>query len=163
MSNPPPPAGLPPNPPQGVGARLAHRIGGAVRSAMPGIPRLRRPAAPASRAPAAARGHRGLRRRRGARPRHPRGLGPEAERALRNLGAVLDAAGLTPADIAKTTVFLVDMAEFGALNELYARFVSDPPPARSTIAVAALPKGARVEVEAIAVRPEVVDALASPR
>lgn len=93
----------------------------------------------------------------------PGGIVAEAERALRNLGAVLDAAGLTPADLAKTTVFLVDMAEFGALNEVYARFVSDPPPARSTIAVAALPKGARVEIEAIAVRPEVVDAVASPR
>lgn len=93
----------------------------------------------------------------------PGGIVAEAERALRNLGAVLDAAGLTPADLAKTTVFLVDMAEFGALNEVYARFVSDPPPARSTIAVAALPKGARVEIEAIAVRPEVVDAVASSR
>lgn len=92
----------------------------------------------------------------------PGGIAAEAERALRNLGAVLDAAGLTAADIAKTTVFLVDMAEFGALNEVYTRFVSDPPPARSTIAVAALPKGARVEIEAVAVRPE-ADAGASPR
>lgn len=79
----------------------------------------------------------------------------QAERALRNLSAVLDAAGLSFADVVKTTVFLVDMADFPALNGVYARFMPDPPPARSTIAVAALPKGALVEIEAIAVRPEV--------
>jgi len=79
----------------------------------------------------------------------------QAERALRNLSAVLDAAGLSFADVVKTTVFLVDMADFPALNGAYARFMPDPPPARSTIAVAALPKGALVEIEAIAVRPEV--------
>ncbi len=82
------------------------------------------------------------------------GVVAQAERALRNLGAVLDAAGLGFADVVKTTVFLVDMADFAALNEVYARFVTDPPPARSTIAVAALPRGARVEIEAIAARPE---------
>jgi 2-iminobutanoate/2-iminopropanoate deaminase len=78
----------------------------------------------------------------------------QADRALRNLVAVLDAAGLTTADIVKTTCFLADMADFGAFNAVYARFMTDPPPARSTFAVAALPKGARVEIEAIAVRPE---------
>jgi 2-iminobutanoate/2-iminopropanoate deaminase len=82
------------------------------------------------------------------------GVAWQAERALRNLSAVLDAAGLGFADVVKTTVFLVDMADFTALNEVYGRFVTDPPPARSTIAVAALPKGARVEIEAIAARPE---------
>lgn len=82
------------------------------------------------------------------------GVAGQAERALRNLSAVLDAAGLGFADVVKTTVFLVDMADFAALNEVYGRFVTDPPPARSTIAVAALPKGARVEIEAIAARPE---------
>lgn len=82
------------------------------------------------------------------------GLAQQAERCLRNLAAVLDAAGLGFADVVKTTVFLVDMADFSALNEVYGRFVTDPPPARSTIAVAALPKGARVEIEAIAARPE---------
>jgi 2-iminobutanoate/2-iminopropanoate deaminase len=54
----------------------------------------------------------------------------------------------------KTTCFLVDMDDFAAFNAVYARFMTDPPPARSTIAVAALPRGARVEIEAIAVRPE---------
>ncbi|HYM83467.1 MAG TPA: RidA family protein [Candidatus Dormibacteraeota bacterium] len=82
------------------------------------------------------------------------GVTAQAERALKNLAAVLDAAGLGLGDVVKTTVFLVDMADFQAFNETYARFVTDPPPARSTIAVAALPKGARVEIEAVAVRPE---------
>lgn len=78
----------------------------------------------------------------------------QADRALRNLQAVLDAAGLGFADVVKTTCFLADMGDFVAFNEVYGRYVSDPPPARSTFAVAALPKGARVEIEAIAVRPE---------
>lgn len=82
------------------------------------------------------------------------GVAEQAERALRNLGAVLDAAGLGFADVVKTTCFLVDMADFAAFNEVYGRFMPDPPPARSTVAVAALPKGARVEIDAIAVRPE---------
>jgi 2-iminobutanoate/2-iminopropanoate deaminase len=82
------------------------------------------------------------------------GLEAQTERALRNLAAVLDAAGLGVADIVKTTCFLVDMDDFAAFNAVYARFMTDPPPARSTIAVAALPRGARVEIEAIAVRPE---------
>jgi 2-iminobutanoate/2-iminopropanoate deaminase len=82
------------------------------------------------------------------------GLEAQTERALRNLAAVLDAAGLGVADIVKTTCFLVDMDDFAAFNTVYARFMTDPPPARSTIAVAALPRGARVEIEAIAVRPE---------
>ncbi len=76
----------------------------------------------------------------------------ETERALRNLGAVLDAAGVGFADVVKTTVFLVDMDDFAAMNGVYAGFFPDPPPARSTVAVAALPKGFKVEVEAIAVR-----------
>ena len=82
------------------------------------------------------------------------GVSAQAERALRNLEGVLDAAGLGFGDVVKTTVFLADIADFAALNEVYGRFVADPPPARSTFAVAALPKGARVEIEAIAVRPE---------
>lgn len=83
----------------------------------------------------------------------PGGLEAETERALRNLGAVLDAAGLGYGDVVKTTCFLVDIADFGAFNAIYGRFFPEPPPARSTFAVAALPKGARVEVEAIARRP----------
>ena len=82
------------------------------------------------------------------------GVEAQAERALRNLIAVLDAAGVTIADVVKTTIFLTDMGDFAAVNAVYATFVPDPPPARSTVAVAALPKGALVEVEAIARRQE---------
>jgi 2-iminobutanoate/2-iminopropanoate deaminase len=74
----------------------------------------------------------------------------QAERAMTNLRNVLDAAGCTVADVVKTTVFLADMADFAAVNAVYGRFVTDPPPARSTVQVAALPKGGRVEIEAIA-------------
>jgi len=80
------------------------------------------------------------------------GVEAQAERALRNLTAVLDAAGATMADVVKTTLFLADMNDFTAVNAIYARFMPDPPPARSTIQVAALPKGGRVEIEAIARR-----------
>jgi 2-iminobutanoate/2-iminopropanoate deaminase len=80
-------------------------------------------------------------------------IAAQTERVLDNLTAVLEAAGLTLADTVKTTVFLVDMNDFGAMNEVYGRYMPDPPPARSTIGVAALPKGARVEIELIAVRP----------
>ncbi len=77
----------------------------------------------------------------------------ETERTLRNLGAVLDAAGASFADVVKTTVFLADMADFSAMNAIYATFFPDPPPARTTVQVAALPKGFKVEIEAIARRP----------
>ena len=80
------------------------------------------------------------------------GIEAQSERVMRNLAAVLDAAGLSFDDVAKTTCFLVDMADFEAFNKVYATFVTDPPPARSTIAVRALPRGGLVEVEAIAVR-----------
>jgi len=80
------------------------------------------------------------------------GVEAQAARALGNLMAVLDAAGLGPGDVAKTTVFLADMADFAAVNAVYGRFFPDPPPARSTVQVAALPKGGRVEIEAVAVR-----------
>jgi 2-iminobutanoate/2-iminopropanoate deaminase len=80
------------------------------------------------------------------------GLTAQAERALRNIGAVLEAGGCTFADVVKTTVFLTDIGDFAALNTVYAGFFGDTPPARSTFAVAALPKGARVEIEAVAHR-----------
>jgi 2-iminobutanoate/2-iminopropanoate deaminase len=80
------------------------------------------------------------------------GVEAEAERALQNLAAVLDAAGCTFADVVKTTVFLADIDDFAAVNAVYARFMPDPPPARSTFGVGALPKGARIEIEAIAGR-----------
>ncbi len=82
----------------------------------------------------------------------PEGVEAQAEQVLRNLSAVLDAAGCTFADVVKTTCFLADIGDFVAFNAIYQRFMTDPPPARSTFQVAALPKGARVEVEAIAVR-----------
>ena len=80
------------------------------------------------------------------------GVEAQAERALRNLEAVLDAAGLAMADVVKTTLFLTDIGDFGAGNAVYGRHMPDPPPARSTFAVGGLPKGALVEVEAIARR-----------
>jgi 2-iminobutanoate/2-iminopropanoate deaminase len=80
------------------------------------------------------------------------GVEAEADRALRNLTAVLDAAGVSVADVVKTTIFLADIGDFGAVNGVYARHIPDPPPARSTFAVGALPKGARVEIEAVAYR-----------
>lgn len=78
------------------------------------------------------------------------GVEAQAERAMANLTAVLDAAGCTWADVLKTTIFLTDIHDFATVNAIYARFLVDPSPARSTIAVAALPKGARVEIELVA-------------
>jgi 2-iminobutanoate/2-iminopropanoate deaminase len=76
----------------------------------------------------------------------------QTARVLDNLSAVLAAAGRSMADVIKTTVFLVDINDFAAMNAVYGRYMADPPPARSTIGVAALPKGARVEIELIAGR-----------
>lgn len=78
------------------------------------------------------------------------GVTAQAEQALRNLAAVLGAAGTGLDRVVKTTIFLVDMGDFSSVNEVYARHFSPPYPARSTIAVAALPKGAQVEIEVIA-------------
>ncbi len=74
----------------------------------------------------------------------------QAEQVLKNIGAVLQANGMTYANVVKTTVFLTDLADFAKMNEVYARYFTTPYPARSTIQVAALPKGANVEIEAIA-------------
>lgn len=74
----------------------------------------------------------------------------QARQALANLKAVLEAAGASPADVVKTTVFLVDLGDFGPVNEVYAEVFGTEPPARSCFAVAALPKGGLVEIEAIA-------------
>lgn len=76
----------------------------------------------------------------------------QARQALRNLGAVLEAAGMTYDNVVKTTVFLVDMNDFAAVNEVYAACFDASKPARSTVAVAGLPRGARVEIDAIAKR-----------
>ena len=75
----------------------------------------------------------------------------QTHRALQNLKAVLEASGSSLANVVKTTVFLTSMSNFTAMNEVYATYFGDEPPARSTIAVAELPKGAQVEIEAIAV------------
>ncbi|MDG6920065.1 MAG: reactive intermediate/imine deaminase [Nitrososphaerota archaeon] len=80
------------------------------------------------------------------------GVVAQTRRAILNLSGVLDAAGLGLGDVAKTTVFMVDLSEFAQMNEEYGRHFSPPFPARSTVQVGALPKGARVEIEAIAVR-----------
>jgi len=80
------------------------------------------------------------------------GIEAQTDRALRNLAAVLDAAGLTLADVVKTTIFLADIGDFTTVNAVYARHMADPPPARSTFAVGALPRGALIEIEAIAHR-----------
>ncbi|MDQ3137730.1 MAG: RidA family protein [Gemmatimonadota bacterium] len=78
------------------------------------------------------------------------GIGEQTERVLQNLQAILRAGGLDLGNVVKTTVFLVDMADFAAMNTVYARAFGEHRPARSTVAVAALPRGARVEIEAIA-------------
>ncbi len=80
-------------------------------------------------------------------------IAAQTERVLLNLGAVLEAAGLSFADAVKTTVFLADFADFAAMNAVYGRFFPEPAPARSTVGVAALPRGVRLEIELIAVRP----------
>jgi 2-iminobutanoate/2-iminopropanoate deaminase len=80
------------------------------------------------------------------------GTAAEADRVLQNLEAVLAAAGLGFADVVKVTIYLVDLADFAAVNEIYGRYVREPYPARATVGVAALPRGARVEIDAVAVR-----------
>jgi 2-iminobutanoate/2-iminopropanoate deaminase len=77
----------------------------------------------------------------------------QTERVLLNLAAVLRAHGLGMEDVLKTTVFMTDLAQFGEMNATYAKHFPVDPPARSTIQVAALPKGANVEIEAIALKP----------
>ncbi len=79
------------------------------------------------------------------------GITAETKQVLENLQAILDAGGASLKDVIKTTVFLSDLSEFAPMNEVYAAYFSAEPPARSTVGVAALPRGARVEIEAIAV------------
>ena len=80
----------------------------------------------------------------------PEGIVAQTTQVLANLKAILAAAGSSPAHIVKTTVFLADLGDFAAMNELYAGFVGDEPPARSTFQVAKLPSAALIEIEAIA-------------
>ena len=79
------------------------------------------------------------------------GIQEQTERVLANLQAVLKAAGSDFSKVVKTTVFLVDMADFTAMNEVYAAAFGDHKPARSTVAVAGLPRGVRVEIDVVAV------------
>lgn len=78
------------------------------------------------------------------------GIAEQTRQVMKNLSAVLEAAGSDLQLVVKTTVFLVDMAEFTAMNEVYGTFFSDEPPARATVQAARLPRDARVEIEAIA-------------
>jgi 2-iminobutanoate/2-iminopropanoate deaminase len=79
------------------------------------------------------------------------GVAEQTEQVLRNLTAVFEAAGVDMNQVVKTTVFLADMDDFTAMNEVYGRFFSEAPPARATVQAARLPRDARVEIEAIAV------------
>jgi 2-iminobutanoate/2-iminopropanoate deaminase len=81
------------------------------------------------------------------------GIQPQTEQALKNVRAVLQAAGSDLDQVVKVTVFLQDMGEFGQMNEVYGRFFAQNPPARSAVEVAALPLGGRVEIEAVALLP----------
>lgn len=78
------------------------------------------------------------------------GVAEQTEQIMRNMAAILGAAGSGLDRLVKTTVFLTDLADFGAMNEVYAAHVGDRPPARSTVQIAGLPSGALVEIEAIA-------------
>lgn len=78
------------------------------------------------------------------------GIAEQTEQVMKNVSAVLEAAGSSLQQVVKTTVFLADMGEFVAMNEVYGRYFSDAPPARATVQAARLPRDARVEIEAIA-------------
>jgi 2-iminobutanoate/2-iminopropanoate deaminase len=80
------------------------------------------------------------------------GIGPQTERVMENLRAILEEAGSSLDNLLKTSIFLVDLGDFAAMNEVYARFLKEPFPARATVQIAALPSGARVEIEALAHR-----------
>lgn len=80
-------------------------------------------------------------------------IATQTRQSLRNLQAILEAAGYSCADVVKTTVLLADMADFAAMNQVYAEFFPENPPARAAFAVKTLPKNARVEIEAIAHKP----------
>jgi 2-iminobutanoate/2-iminopropanoate deaminase len=77
-------------------------------------------------------------------------IADETRRVFDNLKAILEAAGATFDNVVKTTVYLSDMADFSAMNDVYATYFSDPAPARATVQAAALPKGVRVEIDLIA-------------
>jgi 2-iminobutanoate/2-iminopropanoate deaminase len=89
----------------------------------------------------------------GTRELAPGGIVPETRQTLENIRVLLATAGLTPADLVKCTVFLADIAEYEAMNAIYAAFFDASPPARSALGVAGLPLAARVEIECIAGAP----------
>jgi 2-iminobutanoate/2-iminopropanoate deaminase len=78
------------------------------------------------------------------------GVAEQTEQIMANLGAILEAAGSGLEKLVKTTVFLMNLGDFAAMNEVYAAHVGDMPPARSTVQISGLPSGARVEIEAVA-------------
>jgi len=78
-------------------------------------------------------------------------ISAQTDQVMRNIVSLLQAAGIDFAHVVRTTVYLADMGEFARMNEVYARYVVDPPPARSTVQVARLPRDARVEIDVIAV------------
>lgn len=80
-------------------------------------------------------------------------IAAQTDQVMRNLGTLLKAAGAGFEHVVRTTVFLMDINDFAAMNDSYAKFMTDPPPARSTVQVARLPRDARIEIDAIAVLP----------
>lgn len=82
----------------------------------------------------------------------PEGIEAQTRQSLANVAAIMEAAGLTMSNVVKTTVFLADMAHFGAMNAVYAQAFAEPFPARSAVAVRELPKGVLVEIEVLAMR-----------
>lgn len=80
------------------------------------------------------------------------GIARQTEQVLRNIGAVLEAAGLSLQHVVKTTIYMKDLAEFEEMNAVYGRAMPDPPPARSTVQVARLPRDVRIEIDVIAAR-----------
>jgi 2-iminobutanoate/2-iminopropanoate deaminase len=83
----------------------------------------------------------------------PGGMAEQTEQCLKNITMILAGAGLTMNDVVKTTVFMTDLGQFAAMNEVYAKHFKIPYPARATVQVSALPKGSAIEIEAVAVRP----------
>ncbi|WP_417153810.1 RidA family protein [Rikenella microfusus] len=82
----------------------------------------------------------------------PEGIRAQTEQSLKNIAAILETAGYSKNDVVKSTVLLKDIADFGAMNEVYAGFYTENPPARVAYQVAALPMGALVEIETVAVK-----------
>ena len=90
------------------------------------------------------------------------GIEDQTERALLNLEAVLAEASLTMADVVKTNIFLVDLSDFAKVNAIYSGHTVEPAPARSTVQVSALPRSALIEIDAVARRSQLADAVAGP-